>query len=308
VYAKGLTEEDLVNSQEISLQAITDIALVYRWEKVILRQNDGDTLILKEYMNRNDPRYYAHIVPHGNTLTIERGKRPLGILINTFDVRAEVYIPASYRNAITVKTTSGGIESAGQLVGGTIHIKSSSGAIKLERVAAEELSIQSSSGAVRSEWLQGAITIRTSSGSITSAWAGGTVDLRTESGKIRVDHITGNVSAKTSSGAIDFALVTGDISAKTISGGIRCGAGEDTEHLSLTTTSGIVSLGIPRNSNAAFSARTTSGSLSTPFPDQLFSPLSDRKSVQGNIGSDNPEKEIRIQTTSGSIHVNWLDG
>ncbi|MDR2792808.1 MAG: hypothetical protein LBB43_07095, partial [Spirochaetaceae bacterium] len=59
--------------------------------------------------------------------------------------------------------------------------------------------------------------------------------------------------------------------------------------------------------NAKFSSETSSGGLSTPFPEKLFSPLSDKKSVQGITGGDAPTKNISVKTNSGSIKINWIN-
>jgi hypothetical protein len=99
IYCGGLSEGDLVNVQEIELENITDIEILYRWEKIIIRQNNTDDFILKEYMNKNNPRYYAAVSNMENKLIIERGRRPIGVFINVFNVRAEVFIPKSYMNS-----------------------------------------------------------------------------------------------------------------------------------------------------------------------------------------------------------------
>jgi hypothetical protein len=79
-------------------------------------------------------------------------------------------------------------------------------------------------------------------------------------------------------------MVSGTITAETTSGGIHCYTAENGGNISLVSTSGSVYLGIPKDNNFNFSSRTTSGALSTPFSDKLFSPMSDKKSAQGTIG------------------------
>jgi DUF4097 and DUF4098 domain-containing protein YvlB len=106
--------------------------------------------------------------------------------------------------------------------------------------------------------------------------------------------------------------VNGAIDAKTASGGIRCTAAENAGDISITSSSGSVVLNLPRNFPFNFSSKTSSGSLRTPFPDRLFSPVSDRKLIQGVIDNDNTsrnqiENNINIMTGSGSIRINWID-
>jgi hypothetical protein len=315
----------MVNVQEISLEHITDIEVLYRWEKIIIHQNDTDAFMIKEYMNKNNPDYYAHISNTGNKLIVGRGRRPIGIFINTFDVRAEVFIPRSYTGTITIKTTSGGIEAIDEFTCKTINIESTSGQIKANSIAAETINVTASSGGIRCERIKGNITVKTTSGSITVGNVEGNADAEASSGRIRIEQIAGslkasarsgsiksemiggNVSAEASSGSIDMDMVNGNIMAKTTSGSIQCSAGENTEDISLVSSSGGVALNIPRNFNSNFSSKTSSGGLSTPFPEKLFSPISDRKSVQGITGGDNPTKNISIKTNSGSIKINWIN-
>jgi DUF4097 and DUF4098 domain-containing protein YvlB len=323
-YCGGLSEEDMVNVKEISLEHIIDIEVLYRWEKIIIRQSDTDAFIIKEYMNRNNPDYYAHISNMRNKLTIERGQRPIGIFINTFNVRAEVFIPRSYTGTINIKTTSGGIEAVDDFTCQKINIESTSGHIRVNNIAAKIINMKASSGSIRCEMIEGNIALKTTSGGITiddvdgdvSAEASsgrikfeqitGSLTVNTRSGGIRSEKVGGNASAEASSGNIDMGMVNGNIIAKTTSGSIRCSASENTENISLVSSSGGVTLDIPRSFSANFSSRTSSGRLSTPFSEKLFSPVSDRKSVQGITREDNPTKNINIKTNSGSIRVNWI--
>jgi DUF4097 and DUF4098 domain-containing protein YvlB len=325
VYGGGLSEDDLVNVQEIGLENIADIAILYRWEKVVIRQNDTDKFILKEYMSKDNPRYYASISNTGNKLIVKRGRRPIGVFINVFNARAEVFIPKSYMNAITIKTTSGGIEAADKFVCGAIHIESASGHLRVTSLTAETVAIKASSGSIdagniagsvsaetisgriRIDQITGSLTANTSSGSINSELANGDVNVRTTSGKINLGAIEGNVFAESSSGHIGIDMAKGNITAKTTNANIRCSAGENTENISLASLSGGITLNIPRNMSSNFSSRTLSGRLSTPFPEKLFMPVSDRKSAQGIIGGDNPTKNITIKTNSGFIRVDWTN-
>jgi DUF4097 and DUF4098 domain-containing protein YvlB len=324
-YGGGLSEEDLVNVQEISLERVTGIEVAYRWEKIVIRQNDADTFVIKEYMNKNDPRYYARLSNAGNTVMVERGRRPFGFFINTFDVRAEVFVPQSYSGAITIKTASGGIEAPGAFICQKINIETASGHIRINRIAAGAVHLQASSGGIRAERVEGNLTVKTTNGSITVGSVEGDAAAESSSGDIRLEQITGSLRAKTASGgirsgpaggnafaeaasgSIDLDTVSGNITAKTTSGSIRCRAGDNAEEISLESSSGGVTLELPRNFSANFSSRTSSGVLSAPFSETLFSQVSAPKTVRGITGGNNPVKNIAIKTTSGSIRVRWTD-
>jgi DUF4097 and DUF4098 domain-containing protein YvlB len=323
-YCGGLSEADLVNEREIGTENMRDIVILYQWESITVLHNSTDTIILKEYMSEDNPRYYAGITNAGNTVTIERGRRPVGLFLNSFNARVEVFIPKSYMNSVTIKTTSGNIELLDEFVCSTINMESSSGNIRVDNLRAGTAGIRASSGNINAGALEGDIFAETSSGQINldrisgslratassggvkNALAQGNVSVSTGSGNINLGAINGDVSLEASGGNIRTGIVEGNIRAETMSGNINCSAGETMENIALASTSGGITLAIPRTISSNFSARSSSGGLSTPFPEKLFNPVSDRNTVQGIIGGENPAKDIAIKTNSGSIRVDWI--
>jgi hypothetical protein len=97
------------------------------------------------------------------------------------------------------------------------------------------------------------------------------------------------------------------INVNTSGGSISCTVGTQVRHISLNTTSGNIRLALPRDLNLNFSSRTTYGMLSTPFSDRLLSPVSDRNSTQGFIGTSGSAEiaTVNIRTSGGSIRVAW---
>lgn len=323
---RGLFEMELVNTQEIGLDQVNGIEVLYRSEKVTLFKGTENMLIVKEYMNKNNSNYYAKITNAGNKLTIERGQRPFW-LFYAVHARVEIYLPVSYTNALSIKTTSGKIESPDEHVCSQINIESSSGSISVNTITTETANFKNSSGGIHCEnvngntdihttsgkirvgSINGNVSVESSSGSIHGKKVNGNITISTSSGNIDFDHIAGNVSAESSSGSIKLNLVNGGVNAKNSSGGIRCAVNEKVGNISLVTTSGSVSLNLPENLNFSFSSRTSSGSLSTPFSDKLFSPITDKKLIEGVVGGDIvPENspQINIKTSSGSINVGWI--
>lgn len=275
IFCGGLTESDLVNTQEITLENVDTIDIVYSWENITLLEGNTDTLIFKEYMSIDNSKYYARISNSGNTLFIKKGDRPFGIgtgiLFNRFNARVEIYLPVSYTKDINVKV--------------------SSGRIKLTQI-------------------NGNLTAESSSGSITGDMVNGNANIHTRSGNIIFDNIDGAVSAKATSGRIELRLVAGGVTAEASSGHIQCTVTENTGDVSLKTSSGSIELDLPRNLAFNFTSKTSSGHLTTPFSEKLFSPVSDRKSVQGIIGREiasNNNRNINIRTKSGSIKINWIN-
>jgi hypothetical protein len=290
-YCAGVSENP-VNVQEIDLRHIDDITISYKSEDVVLFKNNSDTLIIKEYMSKGNSDYYAVITNSQNKLVVEAGRRPIPSLVGTFTGRVEIYIPVSNKK-IAVKTSSGKIEGNDEYIASSLDIECSSGSISVNSIIAETINFRATSGSIRSRAVNGNTTVHTSSGSI---FMGG---------------ISGNISAEASSGSIELDSLNGAVNASASSGSINCSVTENAGDISITSSSGSVSLNLPKKHAFTFSSRTSSGSLRTPFSDKLFSPISDRNSVQGVINDDNiPEnqklKNIDIKTTSGSIRINWI--
>ena len=305
-YCGGIGEMKLVNEQEISLENITDIAISYSSDEIILLKSSTGTLVIKEYMNRNNSDYYANITRSGNKLSVNRGERPIFSLgNNNLRTRIEIYIPVPLMQEISIRTNSGRITASDDYIFSSVTLQTSSGSISVNTITAMIADITSSSGSIHCERINGNTNIKASSGSIRLDNIEGDVSIETNSGSIRFERINGNVSAKTTSGSIRFNGITGRIEAETSSGRINCSVNEVVGDISLRTNSGGVELIIPQNSIFNFSTKTSSGRLSTPFSDKLFMPVSERNVTQGIIGEGTPNININIRTNSGSINIKW---
>jgi len=284
-------EEELVNKREIPIGQINTIVIRYRSEAVTLLRHNSDTIVIREYMSRNDSDFFAKLTHSGNELIIT-GRRPMQWL-SPFRSRVEISIPASDKN-VTIRTSSGRIKVLGEHTVSLLEIESSSGRISVNSVTADRVKIETSSGTI-------------AVGSIN-----GDVSVRSSSGRIELNQVFGSLTANTTSGRIELDKVSGTVDISSSSGAIRCTVTENAGDISITTSSGGVVLNLPNNFAFNFLSRTSSGRLHTPFTDQLAIPLADRNTVQGVIVGDNIyagqiHRNINIRTSSGSVRVNWAD-
>jgi DUF4097 and DUF4098 domain-containing protein YvlB len=314
----------LVNEQEIGLDNINSIEIVYHSEEVALFRGNTDAIVIKEYMNKDNANFYAEITNSDGKLTVKRGNHLSFRLFYILRARIEVYIPELTMKDLTIKTTSGRIKASDEYICSKINMESTSGSISVNFMVADTVRLKTISGGIHSDRIKGNTTVQTTSGGITlgnvegdvfaksssGKISGGTIsgniNVHTTSGKIVFGEIDGNASTKALNGRIELNMVSGTITAKTTSGSIHCSTAENGGNISIASTSGGIYLGIPQNNSFKFSSRTTSGSLSTPFSDKLFSPVSDRNSAQGTIGGENGQN-IDIKTTSGSIKIGWIN-
>ena len=290
LYSRGISEMKLVNEQVISLENINSITIRYTSAKITVFQNRStDSFHLKEYMNEENSSLFAKITNSDGNIVIEEGRHFQ--VFRRLNRQIEVHIPVSNIN-FNIRTSSGQIEILDEIMASSVNIISSSGSISFAKnIKADR------------------VNFGTSSGRINGGWVDGNTVVHTNSGGIDFGIINGDVSARSSSGRIEIGPVSGMVDINTSSGSIDCTITQNAGNISITSTSGRVTLNIPKNTRYNFSSRTSSGSLRTPFNDILFSPVSDRRSVQGIIeGNENQEnRSIIINTTSGSININWAD-
>jgi DUF4097 and DUF4098 domain-containing protein YvlB len=311
-YCGGLTEAKLVNTQQLDLKNVSSVKITYASDSVRLFRGDSDLLVIKEYMSNDKSDYYARVsyATEANAekeLVIENGRRPIG----SFQSRVEVYIPASFSRTVAVKTASGSIRSDDALNFSVINLESASGSITANDIKSDTAVVKTTSGSIKVQGITANdIQFSSSSGSIRCGVASGNTAIHTTSGSVDFERVNGDVIADSISGRIDLQMVSGALKVKTASGGIHCAVAESAGNIALSAASGGVTLDVPQSQGFLFSAKMTSGRLSTPFSDRLYSPVSDRHSALGIINPDGvAESElivIDITTSSGSIRVKWI--
>ena len=289
VYGGANSDLALVNSREYGPDQIHSISVRYNSGRVNIFRAGNESIVVREYMNYSDSDFFAQISEVNGNLTIEEGNRQF-MLIKNLRRRIEIFIPAVENLSIT--TSSGSIRANGKITASFVDLESSSGSITINKIEAERVNLKTSSGSIQGDEITGEATIGSGSGRITFG------------------AINGNAQASSSSGSMDLGLVSGDIKAKTLSGSIHSELTENAGDIALTSSSGSVTLKIPKSLHFNYSSRTSSGRLSTPFSDRLFSPISDRKLVQGVIGDgeipeSQKQRNVNITTSSGSINIHW---
>ncbi len=251
----------LVNTQTLSLEGVDTLSVDYISESVRFYAGNDDEVVVKEYMNRDEQELFARITREGGTLRIEHGRRSGILFLNS---RVEIYLPESYRGALSVRSVSGSLRLEEDLQLERLEVNTVSGSIRLQSVTAPEIQAASTSGSLKAGYLAGRANLHTVSGSI-----------KVEGGR------GGGVYASTS-------------------GSIRLRVDGEPGDIDASSRSGSVHISIPPGQSFSFQAKTTSGGIHTSFAGQL-SELRDR-AASGVIGSS-PTFALRASSTSGSIHV-----
>ncbi len=321
-YCGAAFEMELVNEQNIALDGIHNISISYEQDSVSILRGNTSSLVIKEYMSKDDVSYYANISNTGDTINIVGGKRPL-VSFGDFISKAEIYVPESYTENIKIKTDNGRIviESIdGNInaetsnaridiknIDGTIDAKTSNGSIVIESINGN-INAETSNARIDIKNIDGTVNARTSNGHIQIDSVSGNADAKASNARIDIKNIDGTVNARTSNGHIQIDSVNGNIKAETLNAKITCSTAEVLGDITLTTNNGSIDLDIPRGLFFQFSARTINGHVRTSFDDNLSRPVNDDHLYYGIVGPENnPNIKIDLETSNGSISVDWIN-
>lgn len=272
----------MVNELHFSLEKISDVTISYDEELITFYATNNRELVIKEYMTENKASYHADVNQSKNSIHISEGSKPL--FKSGFSRYIEVYLPASYSEALTVTSTNGNIDlSDMNLQLSTLRIDSTSGTVELNSAAASEIHLSSTSGTLKL-------------GSI----AADTIRLDTTSGNITCNELTGNVTYTSTSGNADIKSAIGSGSYKANnSGKLNVIYTEVTGDLSLFNKNDAVYLTLPADLEFEFEATTKNGSVSTTFQECISV---DGRTTRGTVGN-NPTVTVKVETNNGNIEV-----
>ncbi len=172
-----------------------------------------------------------------------------------------------------------------------VQVAVNSGSIAASGISG--ISIDTGSGSLDVENVQGPVNIHTDSGDITARNIKGQATMEAGSGSIRVTGVNGQLKATTSSGdvVVRGASLNGQSTLKTNSGSVRFeGALDRRGSYQLATNSGDIDLTLPGNAAFQLAATTGSGSVNNAFG--------------SNLVGTTPRAQITATIGSGSVVVN----
>lgn len=273
---------EAANEIHVSLKNISDITISYDEEAILFYPAEGSELIVKEYMTKNKSRYYAHVKQSSDSVHISEGGKPF--FKSGFSRRIEVFLPASYMQALTVTTTDGNIDLTNVgLQLSSLRIDSTAGTVDIEKAAASTIHFSTTSGTLNL-------------GSIEAD----SIRLETTSGTLTCSELTGNVEYTSTHGNADIKSAAGSGSYKTNhSGSLHVNYIKVTGDLYLFDKNDAIHLTLPKDLSFAFEAVTKNGSVSTTFEECM---TADGRTIHGIVGSS-PTVSVKTETNNGTIEV-----
>lgn len=270
------------NELSFSLDGISEIIISYDDENITFYEGEGDELVIKEYISENKSSYYAKVDRSSSGIKISEGSKPL--FKDGFFRYIEVYLPASYHEALTVTTTDGDIDISGvEVLLSTFHIDTASGTVELNSVEAKNIYLSSTRGTLDLHYLKG-----------------DTIRIDTTSGEVACDKLCGNVSYTTTSGSADIKSAIGQGSYRANnSGKLNVVYTDVTGDLSFFNKNDCVSIVLPSELEFEFIAATKNGSVATSFQECVSV---DGKTIRGTVG-EHPAVTVSVETNNGDIDI-----
>jgi DUF4097 and DUF4098 domain-containing protein YvlB len=211
----------LVNKISIPVNDAEKIRINYLSESVILKQSLDGNILVREYMNSDDPVLFAEVRYNEDEIQIRHGRRK-GLHLKS---RIEVYIPADWKGTLAVSNISFDISSVCDWHLSGFIAKSVGGSIEIKSITADSINLFSSVGSLNVPYCSGKMDLNTSNGDIHVQEAIGhgsfsslsgniKVNLRKPDGKVRLSSETGEIHLYLSG---DESL---DLTAASVTGGI----------------------------------------------------------------------------------------
>lgn len=170
------------------------------------------------------------------------------------------------------------------------------------RGAGAEVDVQTLNGDIKVEGGSGYVNLRTVHGEIELSDAQARINAGTVSEDITLRNVGGEVRAETVNGDITMTgMRSGNVTAEAVSGDLKYeGTVQPNGHYSLSTHSGDVVMGVPRDANATIRVSTYQGDFEADYPVRLTGSTEDRE-FTFTLG--NGSASISLSSFSGSVRV-----
>jgi hypothetical protein len=318
--AYGLEDLPLAHTETVDLAGIENLSIGCGQDAVILRESGTGELVIKEYMSRDSQRYYARISRSAGTLQIRQGRRPW--FSWGWKVRAEIYLPRSFRGNLRIANSSGTFSGDIDLLDyKSVDISVSSGRVLLNNISGDSVSLRVSSGELDTAAVKGDSLVSVSSGRLRiGSLTGEENRVKVSSGRLRVGSLEGNgifeissgnaavervrgrVKTDISSGSLELGNFSGGGAFEINSGNLRLDIKELEEDLHFKLSSGTVDAVIPAALSFNLDAVTRSGTVRVNKGGGEELKVSGNSTILRPLGPS-PERTVFVQTNSGNLTI-----
>lgn len=220
VYVETL---NLFNEESFAIEDIERLDINYSYAVLRVLPTDGDKIILREYMSRNNPDYFARTKSQDGTVKIAQGRYPKFLHLK---VRTQVLIPRKFAGDMRIGNIAGNLHVTG--IGGLRTVKATinSGNGYFNNISVENLSVRDQSGKVKLDNVKAEDVLELSahSGSIKiHNVLGREFEINAHSGAIRGEGLSGSghIVSHSRTVALSINELTGDLEAESHSGAVK---------------------------------------------------------------------------------------
>ena len=321
VFARsGSRELDLANTEEFDITGVGEIRISTGQDTVTFLPGNPGKLVIREYMNRNNPSYYAKIKNRGGKINIQEGGRPL--IRSGFVRRMEVYLPPEYNGFVSADTSSGSAEI--QILPPDLsgfEARTTSGTISFHTIHADTVRLATTSGTVTGNSVSGngaitntsgtikintwsaedGVTIKSTSGGIElGAVKANRINIETVSARMECGTLAGNISYRSTSGSLSIETASGSGSFEhSAAGDLHLSYTSVTGNISVFNKNGTIFFEIPGHYAGTFEAETREGTITTNFMDRLSGSVKKLSGVINRPGGS----VISLETRNGHIRA-----
>ncbi|MBP5519809.1 MAG: DUF4097 family beta strand repeat protein [Treponema sp.] len=298
---------NLLDKKDYRSTSIKELDFDLAWETLELKETYENTIDVEIYCNNK--KFTPIVKTSDSKLLIESVSKqknyfPFNSGLNCTVI---VYIPQEKQfDKIEIESSSGSIKSEIALNANVVNIKTSSGSSTLENGAiAQKIKISASSGSIFAKKVQAdTFSAEASSGNIEiQDYKGSTASLKSFSGGIKTqDFAAEYVEFEVTSGRISStALDCEYFDAQSTSGSIYLELSRAPAAKSqIKSSSGSISLVVPKSANFDIEAHSSSGSFKNDFSNTKFVP---RSVYQEKINEGGAT--IELSTTSGNLSLEY---
>ena len=260
----------------------TDLRLVVHYPERISSSSTSVRVLGKEMLRRR-----ADVDLH---LAIPRD-RPVKVVTKSGDLTCE-----GSSGPLEFWTTSGDARVDAHT--GSLVMHSTSGDLSMERLDGA-LEMETTSGDLSADLVTGALDFESTSGDLEVADVGGALAVSTVSGDVAAERARGAAAVSTTSGDVNLGSATGRLGVATASGDVDARVEGELQNISIETTSGGVSLGLPDPARGRLEVVTASGDIVARIPMTLEQ--ANRRRLVGVLGPG--AAVVSIHTASGDVLV-----
>lgn len=266
ITAQKFTQKEPDNIVTFDVSSVKSLQIGYHSETIFLHLSEGDSLVLKEYINGlSGSEYYAKVNANRFKTTIRYGRRE-EVNQNTY---VEVFLPASWSGELQLSSQYGHIITEDNWTLERIAVEANEGAVCFQSITAPR------------------IRITTSTGPIQAAHVEGFIDAHTVSGSIALDKVDGGAKLETSSSPILASFGS-------LNNIIEC-----------ITLNGSMELSLPENAGMKVDGISKRGDISAKIEGlEVRTKPGNVKNVIGTLG-EKPFQNVRLSTINGNISLHY---